>query len=243
MAVYCLSDVHGKKDVFHRMLEKIHFSDADTLFIIGDVVDRGPFGIELLEETMETPNIIMMLGNHELMLADYYSPEADEIQLRRWDRNRNQFTKAAFLARDPAQQETILQYIRELPVRIDLTVGDREFTLLHGFPGKTDFRTVWNRPTGKEKKSPIPGRTLIIGHTPVPAVLYPSEIDEEKYFRELERTGDFVKILHTPAFLDIDCCCGYNVVGSTLACLRLDDMQEFYVSALDTESEERENHV
>ena len=72
MAVYCLSDVHGKRDVFHRMLEKIQFSEADTLFIIGDVVDRGPFGIELLEETMERPNIIMMLGNHEMMLADYF---------------------------------------------------------------------------------------------------------------------------------------------------------------------------
>ena len=233
MATYCLSDIHGMRDVYHKMLEKIRFSPEDTLYIIGDVVDRGPFGIELLEEIMDTPNVTLLLGNHELMLLEYYSEGAGETEISRWDRNGNVMTKAAFAARDPGQQGRILSYIRELPVRLELTVGQRKFCLLHGYPGKTAFRTVWNRPTGKEKKSPVEDAVLIIGHTPVPSVLCSAAGAEERYFMDLERRGDSVKILHTPAFIDIDCCCGHRVVGSNLACLRLDDMEEFYVSALE----------
>ena len=53
MAHYALSDVHGEGDRFHRMLEKLRFSREDTLYILGDVIDRGPDGIALLREIME----------------------------------------------------------------------------------------------------------------------------------------------------------------------------------------------
>lgn len=39
MAVYVMSDVHGLKDRYDRMMEKIH--EEDTLYILGDVIDRG----------------------------------------------------------------------------------------------------------------------------------------------------------------------------------------------------------
>ena len=47
--VYALSDIHGQGRAFFEMLEKIRFSPEDKLYIIGDVVDRGPDGIQLLE--------------------------------------------------------------------------------------------------------------------------------------------------------------------------------------------------
>lgn len=39
--IYCVSDIHGELDKLERMLELIRFSDADHLYIIGDVIDRG----------------------------------------------------------------------------------------------------------------------------------------------------------------------------------------------------------
>ena len=42
MAHYVVSDIHGEDDRFHAMLQKINFSKEDTLYILGDVVDRGP---------------------------------------------------------------------------------------------------------------------------------------------------------------------------------------------------------
>ena len=35
MAHYVMSDIHGEADRFHAMLEKIHFSADDTLYILG----------------------------------------------------------------------------------------------------------------------------------------------------------------------------------------------------------------
>lgn len=45
---YVMSDIHGCYREYREMLEKIVFSDADTLYILGDVVDRGPQVAELL---------------------------------------------------------------------------------------------------------------------------------------------------------------------------------------------------
>lgn len=39
--IYCVSDIHGELDKFERMLRLIRFSDADHLYIIGDVIGHG----------------------------------------------------------------------------------------------------------------------------------------------------------------------------------------------------------
>lgn len=44
MVIYCMSDIHGELDKFERMLDLIHFSDEDHLYILGDVIDRGALG-------------------------------------------------------------------------------------------------------------------------------------------------------------------------------------------------------
>ena len=68
--VYCMSDIHGDLEKFHSMLQLIRFSAKDTLFVIGDIIDRGPDGIEIIEEIMNSGNIIVLLGNHEKMCLD-----------------------------------------------------------------------------------------------------------------------------------------------------------------------------
>lgn len=62
MAHYIMGDIHGEADLFHAMLEKIWFSEDDTLILLGDVIDRGPDGIAMLLEIIEMANAIMLLG-------------------------------------------------------------------------------------------------------------------------------------------------------------------------------------
>ena len=64
---YVMSDLHGRYDLFQRMLEKISFSACDTLYLLGDLIDRGPDGIQLIQDVMKRPNVIPFLGNHEDM--------------------------------------------------------------------------------------------------------------------------------------------------------------------------------
>ena len=65
---YVVADLHGRADRFHEVLDKIAFSPADELYILGDVIDRNPDGIRLLEEIMAADNMHMLLGNHEYMM-------------------------------------------------------------------------------------------------------------------------------------------------------------------------------
>ena len=68
--IYCMSDIHGELDRFKAMLDLINFSSDDTLYIIGDVIDRHPGGVEILKIIKDTPNMFMLLGNHEQMCLD-----------------------------------------------------------------------------------------------------------------------------------------------------------------------------
>lgn len=54
--IYCVSDIHGELDKLERMMELIRFSDADHLYIIGDVIDRGVMGVDILRLIMAAPN-------------------------------------------------------------------------------------------------------------------------------------------------------------------------------------------
>lgn len=65
--IYAMSDLHGCYNKYIKMLEKINFSDSDTLYILGDIIDRGPDGIKILQDIKERPNVIALRGNHEYM--------------------------------------------------------------------------------------------------------------------------------------------------------------------------------
>ena len=62
-----MSDLHGCYDKYNLMLEKIQFNKDDTLYVLGDVVDRGDDGIKILLDMMTRPNIVPILVNHEYM--------------------------------------------------------------------------------------------------------------------------------------------------------------------------------
>lgn len=226
MAHYVISDIHGALDRFHAMLDQIHFSEDDTLYIIGDVVDRGPNGITLLQEIMRTPNMVMMLGNHEYMMSQYMSPEATEIDFRRWNKNGNAPTLEEYHALTEEKQQEILSFIRELPTNMELTVNGKNYYLIHGFPGENVHDKVWNRPT-MESENPIPDCCLIIGHTPVRSLTVPKE-ERDAFTEDLMARGEHIHIYHGNGFIDIDCGCGHDYYGNALSCLRLEDLKEFY---------------
>ena len=46
--IYVLSDIHGNERRFRSILEQIDLQPSDTLWVLGDVIDRGEHGAELL---------------------------------------------------------------------------------------------------------------------------------------------------------------------------------------------------
>ena len=81
IAIYVISDIHGEYDLFMKMLEKIKFQDIDTLYILGDILDRGPNPIQLLRRLMEMPNAIPIVGRVFLMESVKKSTERQKLIL------------------------------------------------------------------------------------------------------------------------------------------------------------------
>ena len=49
---YIVADIHGCYQQYQMLLEKIQFSEKDELYVLGDVVDRGPEPIKVLQDMM-----------------------------------------------------------------------------------------------------------------------------------------------------------------------------------------------
>lgn len=227
MSHYVLSDIHGDSRRFHKMLETIHFCSQDTLYILGDVVDRGPEPIPLLQEIMSTANMIMLLGNHEHMCVRYYSLNATPLEIRRWDLNNNLPTKNGLSQLSEEELAKVFAFLRSLPVHMEVSVNGQDYYLVHGFPGNSLWDEVWGRPA-LDAPCPLPGKLTIVGHTPV-CCLGRTEEEQIAYNRALIAQGEHMRIFHGDGFLDLDCGCGYDIADSALSCIRLEDRREFYV--------------
>ena len=65
---YILSDIHGNERRFLSILKQIDLKPEDTLYVLGDVIDRHPWGLRILRKLMAMPNARLILGNHEYMM-------------------------------------------------------------------------------------------------------------------------------------------------------------------------------
>jgi bis(5'-nucleosyl)-tetraphosphatase (symmetrical) len=70
MALYLIGDVQGCDAPLGRLLEKIAFSPSrDTLYVLGDLVNRGPESVQVLRRLMALGDAARcLLGNHDLSL-------------------------------------------------------------------------------------------------------------------------------------------------------------------------------
>ena len=67
---YVISDPHGRYDLYKKMLERIGFSDGDTLYILGDFVDRSKGGLKILLDVSNRDNVIGIIGNHDYIASN-----------------------------------------------------------------------------------------------------------------------------------------------------------------------------
>jgi serine/threonine protein phosphatase 1 len=106
-------------------MEQISLQPEDTLYVLGDVIDRHPYGIEILEIIMETPNIKTLLGNHEYMMLNAIYPQRGRLPWHRetgwrnteiWFNNGGEVTKNAFNKLSQEQKDKIFDYLKTRPL-------------------------------------------------------------------------------------------------------------------------------
>ena len=170
--IYVLSDIHGHYSQYKSIMRQINLQRDDHLYVLGDCVDRNPFGLKILKELYLMSNATVLLGNHEYMMLDALtkaSPENKYIQ--RWYRNGGDIPHARLLHCSKAYRQEMLDIIRTLPVNLEIRCGDTDYLLVHGGPLGYRHRyddpvrdSVWMR---LNETTALPeGKTVIFGHTP-----------------------------------------------------------------------------
>lgn len=143
--IYVMSDLHGCYEKYLKMLEKISFSSNDTLYILGDVVDRGDGGIKILQDMMKKRNIIPIMGNHEKMALNILQKVYSELEYegkttatvsssndcKLWFAHGGFPTYHHFSLLHPKQQRSLLEYIESFSIDCDIVVNGKQFYLAH----------------------------------------------------------------------------------------------------------------
>lgn len=135
-----MSDLHGRHDLFLEMLDRISFSERDSLYILGDVADRGEDGVKTWRYIMTRSNITLLAGNHEIMMLDTADrAKSDGMarlyeskEWRLWEYNGGAVTWEALLMLSKDEMNAVLAYVRNSCLIIpDLNVKGRDFYLCH----------------------------------------------------------------------------------------------------------------
>ena len=145
MAVYVMSDIHGEYEKFIEVLEKINLKESDTLYILGDTMDRGPHPMKVLMKMMEMPNVIPIIGNHEVMFMECMPFLMGEItkeslealdaeildKILTWQYNGFLPTIKEFRGLDTKKQKDVLDYVGEFTAYEEVTVNRVNYLLVH----------------------------------------------------------------------------------------------------------------
>jgi serine/threonine protein phosphatase 1 len=66
---FAVSDLHGQGQLWKQI--KKYLDSTDTLYYLGDAIDKGPDGIDIMLDLLKMPNVIYLKGNHE----DFFAKE------------------------------------------------------------------------------------------------------------------------------------------------------------------------
>ena len=229
---FVVSDLHAHDEPFARFLSEI--GPDDRVFVIGDVVDKGPDGLDVLFRILDDPRCVFLMGNHDLMFLEQINimkhglmdPDSFELTNIWQARNGGYTTWAAFKRLSLPDQDRIWESLREAAVQRTVRVNGRNFVLVHACPQGAegnvflrdlpmngvhyDWRSDW---VWEREIRQVPGAVVVTGHTPVQS--YAPYVDAE-----VLRDGDWY---------DIDCGLAIQMPGvSRMAVLCLDDLSDTY---------------
>lgn len=228
--IYVISDIHGELELFKAMIKKIDLKPEDTLYVLGDLIDRGEHSIDTLIFAMSHPNIEFIIGNHEDMMCSIYN--GNEKFFNNWLRecNGGKITLDQYNALEESMKLKIEKFLKEAPLYKLIEVKGKKIILVHAgiktfnnlsledlIKNQTRRDIIWIR--DEFTKNPCrKDVTVIFGHTFTESLCNEHRI----WYSYINENG---KMFNDKIGID----CG-SYESKKLGCLRLDDMKEFYIS-------------
>jgi serine/threonine protein phosphatase 1 len=214
MARYATTDLHGCLLTFrHLVEERLRLSRTDTLYLLGDYVNKGPDTRGVLDYLMQLQadgyQVHCLLGNHDLELLQ---AARSQRLMANWTSVADvELTLSSFgVERTADIPEPYLAWIEGLPLSLELP----DFVLVHaGFnfrlpPAemRQDQHSMLNIKDFTFDASRLQGKRLVHGHNPKPV---------ERLRRQVQERSGAVD-------LDTGCVYRHNPELNHLAALNLD---------------------
>lgn len=131
MATYVLSDVHGHLRALDHALEMAQPGAHDTVFVLGDMVDRGPDPLGVINAVRALPNAQVLMGNHEAMLLDTILNGGD-LELMSWHMNGGFVTSGQLDAMPHEDYVEVMDWLASLPAFAVLDLADERVSAQAG---------------------------------------------------------------------------------------------------------------
>ncbi len=229
---YCMSDIHGCYNEFLKALELIDFKDDDTLFVIGDTVDRGPEPLTLLLDMMVRPNVYHICRNHDYIALYFMKKLSQEIteetyntiltekdmeDLLIWTEEGGNTTFEQFIKLSKDEREAVIGYMEDFSFYDEVTVKGKRFLMVHG--GLEPF--VKGKPIGEYSPD-----EMMFSRADYDKVYFDDVCTITGHTPTVFEAGNNGRIIKRNNHIAIDCGC---VGGYNLAVYCLDTDEEFYV--------------
>lgn len=146
MAVYVTSDAHGHVRALDEVLSEVSLGAGDELYVLGDLIDRGPDPMGVVSLVRSLPNAHVLLGNHEdlMLLATAHSgsPRNGSFDLSgfgvdeftgwtNWTMNGGGTTIDQLEQFGADEYADYMGWVSELPLYAVTQAGGRTFALAH----------------------------------------------------------------------------------------------------------------
>ena len=235
---YVCSDLHGEYEVYKTIIDRV--GEENKLYILGDVVDRGPDGIKILQDVMERQEkgqVEFFMGNHEYMMLQSMLGFAKKEEL--WTYNDKE-TREKYEELSKEEQEKKKNFLMDSLIYKQVKEDKQDYYLVHA-------RAIQN--INKESQT---YREMLDDN--VNKKIYESALFDSPGYeckaKDIPRDGIFTVVGHTPTFhngyqiefnkdyMDIDCGVSY---GGNAALVNLTDGDVEYFSAQNIKEKEQQN--
>lgn len=168
-----IADIHGCARTFRRLIfEVVCLKKADTLYLLGDMIDRGPDSKGVIDTILELQasgyDVRPIRGNHEqMLLASVNAPLYKDKVL--WLANGGCETMESYGVTEPEELGELISFLEALPLylitdnHIFVHAG-LDFSLNDPFSGEEAM--LWKR-SGGINEAKLNGKVLVSGHTPL----------------------------------------------------------------------------
>ena len=130
MATYVTSDAHGHVRALDEALEAASPAADDTVYVLGDMIDRGPDPVGVIRLVRGLPNVRVLMGNHERMMLDTLAVREDMDDFL-WAINGGSSTMAGLDALPREEFVDVVDWISHLPLYDVIEVAGRTWILVH----------------------------------------------------------------------------------------------------------------